>query len=194
MQGGHDYFRFFGRNLYNCFVSFFSLSFSVLSAAFRFWLSLQKLNSICFWSVTSVGENKEKVNTIQPPPPFSCVFLTFKHSKRTPQNDRIGPLHDCPQAPGHGTMFPLSCPGRLTLEVQHLALALWLWAPSAFAQAQRSVNARFREFRPRVFAIFAQKSKGYIPHSTKMIQGMTRDSNTSNTPVLRQLNKFYKLV
>jgi len=26
--------------------------------------------------VTSVGENEEKSNTIQPPPP-SCVFLTF---------------------------------------------------------------------------------------------------------------------
>jgi len=54
-------------------VSFFSLS--VLSAAFRIWTSLQKLNSICFWSVISVGENEEKANTIQPP--LLVFFLTF---------------------------------------------------------------------------------------------------------------------
>ena len=68
-------------------MSFFSLSLSLslslsqfLSAAFRFWLSHQKLNSICFWSVTSVGENKEKANTIQPPPPlcFSHLQLCVK--------------------------------------------------------------------------------------------------------------------
>ena len=47
-----------------------------LSAAFRFWLSHQKLKSICFWLLTSVGENEEKANTIQTPP--SCVFLTFR--------------------------------------------------------------------------------------------------------------------
>ena len=90
-------------------------------------------------------------------------------SKRTLQNDHIGPLHDCPQAPGHGTTFPLSCPRCLTLEVQRLALALWLWAPSALPQeltfwkrapsalpqAQRPDNVRFRVFRPLVFAIFA---------------------------------------
>ena len=53
-------------------MSFFSLS--VLSAAtFSFWTSLQKLSSICFWTVTSVGENKEKANTIQLP------FLCFSH-------------------------------------------------------------------------------------------------------------------
>jgi len=62
-----------GRNLYNCFVSFSSLSLSVLSAAFSFWTSLQKLSSIYFWLVTSVGENKEKANTIQSP------FLCFSH-------------------------------------------------------------------------------------------------------------------
>jgi len=75
VQGGQDYFRFVEGT---CIIVLChsSLSLSVLSAAFRFWLSLQKLNSICFWSVTSVRENEEKVNTIQPPPP-SCVFLTF---------------------------------------------------------------------------------------------------------------------
>ena len=44
-----------------------------LSATFRFWLSHQKLNSICFWLVTSVGENEEKENTIKPP------FVCFSH-------------------------------------------------------------------------------------------------------------------
>ncbi|KEH28064.1 hypothetical protein MTR_5g062365 [Medicago truncatula] len=31
-----------------------------------------------------------------------------ENSKRTLQNDRLGPLHDHPQAPGHGTTFPLT--------------------------------------------------------------------------------------
>jgi len=41
------------------------------------------------------------------------------------------------------------------VEAPAQALALWKWAPSALPQAQRPDNARFRVFRPRVFAIFA---------------------------------------
>jgi len=78
VQGGHDYFRFVeGTCIIALCLSALSLSLSVLSAAFRFWTSLQKLSSICFWIVTSVGENEEKANTIQPPLPPSCIFLTF---------------------------------------------------------------------------------------------------------------------
>ena len=51
-----------------------SLSLCFYPLHLRFWVSLQKLNFICFWTVTSVEENEEKANTIQPP---SCVFLTF---------------------------------------------------------------------------------------------------------------------
>ena len=79
MQGRVDNFRFVEGITINCFVSFFSPSLSLslslslyLSAAFRLWTSLQKLNSIRFWIVISVlGEEKE--TTIQP------LFLCFSH-------------------------------------------------------------------------------------------------------------------
>ena len=75
VQGGQNYFRFVEGT---CIIALCLSSLSVLSATFRFWLSLQKLNSICFWTVTSVGENEEKVNTIQPP--FLCFFhLQCRH-------------------------------------------------------------------------------------------------------------------
>ena len=70
VQGGHNYFWFVKGT---CIIVLCLSSLSVLSAAFRFWLSLQKLNSICFWTVTSVGENEEKTNTIQPLPSFLCL-------------------------------------------------------------------------------------------------------------------------
>ena len=71
VQGGQDYFRFVEGT---CIIALCLSSLSLcLFAAFRFWLSLQKLNSICFWTVTSIGENEEKVNTIQAP------FLCFSH-------------------------------------------------------------------------------------------------------------------
>jgi len=71
VQGGQDYFRFVEGT---CIIVLCLSSLSLfLSATFRFWLSHQKLNSICFWLVTSVGENEEKENTIKPP------FVCFSH-------------------------------------------------------------------------------------------------------------------
>jgi len=75
VQGGHDYFRFV-EGTCRIALCLSSLSLSVLSTAFRIWTSLQKLYSNCFWSVISVGEIEEKVNTIQPPAP---PFLYFSH-------------------------------------------------------------------------------------------------------------------
>jgi len=87
-----------------------------------------------------------------------------ENSKRTLQNGRIGPLRDCPQAPEHGTTIMLSCPGRQeVLEAPAQALTFWKWAPSALPQAQRPDNARFRVFRPRVFAIFTQNRRVKSP-------------------------------
>jgi len=71
VQGGHDYFRFVEGT---CIIVLCLFSLSLwLFATCSLWLSLQKLNSICFWTVTTVGENEEKANTIQPP------FLCFSH-------------------------------------------------------------------------------------------------------------------
>jgi len=83
VQRGQDYFRFVEGTciIALCLSSLsLSLSLSVLSAAFS------------FWTVTSVGENEEKANTIQPPPVFfspSPWFPTknpWKQSTYNPYN------------------------------------------------------------------------------------------------------------
>ena len=49
------------------------------------------------------------------------------------------------------------------VEAPTQALTFWKWEPSALPQAQRPDNARFRVFRPRVFAIFAQHRRVKSP-------------------------------
>ena len=67
-----------GRNLYNCFVSLFSLPYSVfIRCTFSLWPLLQKLIVICFWTVTSVGETKKKKTQFNPP------FLCFSHLQKS---------------------------------------------------------------------------------------------------------------